>query len=159
MEAKKLFQVSEVTIGYSPKVKPSERLKITCSKDANDIIKDFLKFRNNFTNEDLELRERVFVMLLNNANKVLGIRHIGDGGITGCIVDVRLVFQSALLANATSIILWHNHPTGNLNPSQADRDISTKLKKGGELLDIRLIDSLIIDSEGNYYSMMDNGRI
>lgn len=145
------FQVSEVQVKYSPRVKPSERFKITCSQDANELIKEYL------TGVNLELREKVFVILLNSANKVLGIKHIGDGGISDCIVDPRIVFQSALLANATSFIMWHNHPSGNLTASKADKDISKKLKDGGKLLDINLLDSLIIDSEGNYFSMMDNG--
>jgi DNA repair protein RadC len=95
-------------------------------------------------------------MLLNRANKILGTFQVSSGGITGTVVDPRIVFQSALKANATSIIIAHNHPSGQLTASQADIDLTKKLKEGGAVLDIPVLDHLII-TESNYYSFADDG--
>jgi DNA repair protein RadC len=100
--------------------------------------------------------EEFWVLYLNNSNKVLFKSQQGKGGITGTMVDVRLVFKAALELGATSIILCHNHPSGSLTPSDADKQITKKLKTAGTSLDIQVLDHLII-TENNYFSFNDEG--
>lgn len=148
----KQFQVAEIQLSYSSNVKPSLRPKISHSNDACQILKQ------SWNESKLELVEQFKVMLLNRANKVLGILEVSTGGITGTVADPRLIFVAALKAGATGIILAHNHPSGNLNPSQQDIDLTRKIKEGGKLLEIQLLDHLIITSE-SYYSFSDEGLI
>jgi DNA repair protein RadC len=84
--------------------------------------------------------------------------HISDGGISGTVTDVRLIMQSALLTNASGLILCHNHPSGTLIPSAMDSAVTNKIKKACEVLDIELLDHIIISTEG-YYSFADSGRL
>ena len=100
--------------------------------------------------------EEFWIIYLNNSNKVLSKSQLSKGGITGTLVDVRLVFKAALEMGAVSIILSHNHPSGALQPSEADKQITKKLKLAGESLDIRILDHLII-TENHYYSFADEG--
>jgi DNA repair protein RadC len=95
---------------------------------------------------------------LNRASKPLGWVKISQGGITGTVADPRLIFQAALLTNSSALILSHNHPSGNLNPSQADIELTRKIKEGGKILEISLLDHLIISGDG-YYSFADEGMI
>ncbi|MEO6949279.1 MAG: DNA repair protein RadC [Ginsengibacter sp.] len=96
------------------------------------------------------------VVFLNRANKILDFQKISTGGITHTIVDPRIIFKKALEVKATSLILCHNHPSGNLKPSRADEEITQKLKSAGALLDITVIDHMIVSDEG-YYSFADEG--
>jgi DNA repair protein RadC len=100
--------------------------------------------------------ESFCVLLLNRANKVLKTVRISDGGITGTVVDQRKVFKIALDNNATSIILGHNHPSGQITPSDADLDLTKKMKAAGITLDLPVLDHIII-GDGNYYSVADEG--
>ena len=100
--------------------------------------------------------ENFCILLLNRANKVLRAVKISDGGITGTVVDPRKVFKIALDNNATSIILGHNHPSGQLAPSDADIKLTRKLKEAGDMLDLPVLDHIII-GDGNYYSFADEG--
>ena len=102
--------------------------------------------------------EEFWILYLNNSNKVINKTQLSKGGITGTVVDVRLLYKNAINYGATGIILCHNHPSGALTPSQADRDITKKIKAAGEHLDIRLLDHLII-TENHYYSFADEGLI
>ncbi len=102
--------------------------------------------------------ENFCIILLNRANKVLKTVRISDGGITGTVVDQRKVFKIALDNNATSLILGHNHPSGQLTPSTADIDLTRKLKAAGETLDLQVLDHIIV-GDGNYYSFADEGLI
>ena len=88
--------------------------------------------------------------------KVIGITSIAEGGIECVSVDIRLIFQTALLANASCFIICHNHPSGNLQPSIEDRNLTRTIHEAGKLLNIILIDHIIVTSEG-YYSFSDNG--
>ncbi len=97
-------------------------------------------------------------MLLNKANKVLGTCTITSGTVSGTIADPKLVFATALKANASGIIIAHNHPSGNLKPSKADELITAKIKSGSQYLDINVMDHLIITKEG-YYSFADEGLL
>ena len=100
--------------------------------------------------------ESFCILLLNRANKVLKTIRISDGGITGTVVDPRKVFKIALDNNATSIILGHNHPSGQLSPSEADIQLTRKMKEAGAVLDLPVLDHIIV-GDGNYYSFADEG--
>lgn len=144
------MKISEISVSYSTSIK--EKLKINSSKDGFDIL---LKSWNKNT---IELQEEFKVLLLNRSNSVLGIFPLSKGGVSGTIVDAKLVFSVALKCNASSIIISHNHPSGNLNPSNADKSITNKLKSAGQFLDISLLDHIIITKD-DYYSFSDNGLI
>jgi len=143
-----LSNIAEVQLTYSTNVRPSERAKITCSKDADSI------FRQVFPG--LEHREYFYAMLLNRGNQVLGYYEVSKGGISGTVVDVKLILQAALKANASAIILAHNHPSGTLQASDADRKITQKIKTACTYLDIAVLDHLIL-THFSYYSMADDG--
>ena len=100
--------------------------------------------------------EEFWILYLNNANKIVFKSQLSKGGLTGTVVDVRLVFKSAFEYNATGVILCHNHPSGTLTASDADRQITRKLKLAGENLDIKVLDHLIV-TERNYFSFADEG--
>jgi DNA repair protein RadC len=152
MKSGVLNQIAEVELIYKSKVKASERPKISHSRDA------YIIFKDNWDENKIELQEQFKVMLLNRANKVLGIYEVSTGGMTGTVADAKLIFAAALKASACSIMLVHNHPSGNLKPSKQDEELTYKIKEGGKLLDIQLLDHLIISNEG-YFSMQDEGFI
>lgn len=143
-------QIAEIKISYSHKVKPSEQVKVDCSRDA---------YRYSTGRwPDMDYCERFAVLLLSRSNRVLGLAWISQGGISGTLIDVRLIFQAALKANASSIILLHNHPSGQLEASDADIRITRKIKTGADTLDISVLDHLIITSE-NFISLADEGLL
>ena len=142
-------QVTEITINYSPKVKNADRTKIAGSQDVYEIAV------NNWS--EINIRESMKVLLMNRAN-VLGIYELSKGGITGTVVDIRLLFAAALKSLACNVILIHNHPSGNVKPSVADINITNKVKEAGKLVDILVLDHLII-SEDSYFSFSDEGII
>jgi DNA repair protein RadC len=98
-------------------------------------------------------------MLLTRSNKAPWVASISKGGISGTVTDVRIILQFAIKANANSIIICHNHHSGNVHPSESDNAITRKVKESGNVMDIQLLDHLIIVSEGRYYSMADEGII
>ena len=121
--------------------------KITSSKAVFEIMQPIIG----------ELpHEEFWVLYLNNSNKVIYKAQLSKGGITGTVVDIRLLFKTALEQGATSIILAHNHPSGKLMASDADKDITKKLKFAGEQLDIKVLDHVII-TENGYWSFQDEG--
>lgn len=144
--------VIEVELIYKNPLKPSQRPQVTTSKAAYEI------FYNTWDNDKIELLEQFKIMFLNRANKVLGIFIISTGGITATVVDIRLIFAAAIKANATSILLAHNHPSGANNPSVADKQITEKIVSAGKILDISVFDHLIITKHG-YFSFADNGLL
>ena len=147
-----LFQqaIAEIKISYSHKVKPSEQVKVTCSRDAYTHVLPLWT--------DIDYIENFAVLLLSRGNGILGIRNISTGGLSGTVVDVKVILQAALKANASSIICVHNHPSGNLHASNADLRITKKIKDACTMLDISLLDHLIITSE-DYLSLADNGDL
>jgi len=146
-----MSRVSEIQVSYINKVKVKESQRI---KSSSDIAK--LLFEN-WNKNTIELHESFKVILLNNSNTVKGIFEMSSGGITGTLVDLRILFAVALKTLATSIIVSHNHPSGNLKPSQSDIRLTNKIKKASELLDIKLLDHLIITPNQEYYSFADEG--
>ena len=145
--------ISEVKLVNRTKVKASERFQVKTSKDAFDI------FMENWDLDSIEHVEEFKLMLLTRSNKVLGIASISKGGINGTVTDVRIILQYAIKANASGIIICHNHPSGNVQPSESDLAITRKVKDSGVLMDIQLLDHLIIIPEGKCYSMGDEGII
>ena len=127
---------------------------ITSSKDSANVLREFYNELPGKTG----YVESFHVMGLNRANKILGIVQISIGGRSGTIVDASVVFTAALLMGCSSIILCHNHPSGNLNPSDADLKLTKKLTKGGELLDIAVLDHIILTATDSY-SFADNGLV
>ena len=147
-----LYKVAEITLSYSSKVKPSERPVINGSKNAYDLL------LSTWDSSILELQEQFKVLLLNRANKVLGLIVISLGGISGTVADSKLIFCAALKCAASGIIVAHNHPSGNLKPSQSDIDLTKKLKEGGRVLEIQLLDHVIVTTEG-YFSFADESML
>lgn len=140
--------VSEIQVSYYPRLIQSQ--KITSSSDAVEII------RKAWDKRTIEMQEEVKLILLNQSNIVLGIYNLSKGGINSSLVDVRLILSVALKFLATGLILIHNHPSGNLNPSKSDLDIVKKLNESCKLLDITLLDSIIITKQ-SYMSFGDDG--
>jgi DNA repair protein RadC len=103
--------------------------------------------------------EEFKLLLMNRSNSVLGIMPVSKGGLSGTVTDVQLIFQGAIKANAAGIIVCHNHPSGNLNPSESDTKITQKIKEAGNLMDIQLLDHLILTVDGVNYSFADNGLL
>ena len=143
---------SEIELIYKSKVKASERPHISSSKDAYQILLQV------WDEEKIDLVEQFKVLFLNRANKVLAVYSVSTGGITGTVADPRLIFTAALKANAVSLVLSHNHPSGNLKPSRADEELTSKIKNAGSFLDIKVLDHIIISSEG-YLSFADEGLL
>ncbi len=124
-------------------------VQIKCSKDVADIFQPLLS--------DL-LHEEFWILFLNRSNRVISRMKLSQGGVSGTVTDVRMVMKKAIEYLASGIIVCHNHPSGNLNPSESDAKITQKIKEAGSLMDIQLLDHLII-SEKDYYSFADNGLL
>ena len=145
--------VREIKISYKNRVTSSNLTKISASSDAAKILFE------TWDNDTIELHESFKIMLLNNSNIVKGIYEISSGGITGTLVDIRIIFAVVLKSLSSAIILAHNHPSGNLKPSDADKRLTSKIKQASELLDIKLLDHLIITPSQEYFSFADDGII
>jgi DNA repair protein RadC len=147
-EAKAISIIAAMELGRRRRSEDAvELLKITSSKVIFELMQPIIG----------ELpHEEFWIVLLNNSNKVISKTQLSKGGITGTIVDVRLVFKIALEMGATSLILCHNHPSGTLKPSDADIKITQKLKRAGESLEINVLDHLIV-TENSYFSFVDDG--
>ena len=146
------YQVAEVELIYKTKVKASERPKVIHSKDVYHIFKD------SWDENKIDFIEQFKIMLLNRSNRVLGIYEVSTGGITGTVADPRVIIAAALKANAVSIALCHNHPSGEIKPSRQDQELTQKIKNGAQFLDIQVIDHVIITTE-SYYSFSDEGLL
>jgi DNA repair protein RadC len=146
------MQLTEITVQYNPKQNASNRIKIVTSQDAVNYLSGV------FNQNTINMQEQVIVLYLNRANYILGHQLLSIGGLTSTVLDVRIVLATALKCLACSIIIAHNHPSGELKPSRQDLGITHQLKKAGELLDIKLLDHFII-TDGGYYSFADEGAI
>ncbi|GEC77483.1 RadC family protein [Flavobacterium aquatile] len=147
-EAKAIAIAAALELGRRRRSEDAEELKkISSSKAVFEIMQPIIG----------ELpHEEFWILYLNNSNKVIHKAQLSKGGITGTVVDSRIVFKTAFEQNATSIILTHNHPSGKLAASQADIEITKRLKLAGEQLEILILDHIII-TESGYYSFQDNG--
>ena len=146
------YQISEVELIYKSKVKAKERPQVIHSKDLYEI------FKQSWDENKIDFVEQFKVMLLNRSNRVLGIYEVSTGGITGTVADPRVILAAALKANAVSIALAHNHPSGDLKPSRQDEALTQKIKNAGSFLDILVLDHVILSTE-SYYSFADEGLL
>ena len=142
--------VSEVELIYKSKVKASDRPIVKSSSDSETI------FRRHWDLNKIELQEQFCVLYLNRANRVLGIYKLSTGGITGTIADPRLILATALKLAACGLILAHSHPSGNLKPSNADIQLTSKISCAASYHDITVLDHIILSSDG-YLSFADEG--
>lgn len=145
-------QVAEIQLVYKTKIKASERPFINSSKTAYQLA------LQSWNSDTIEFFEQFKILLLNQSNKVLGMYEVSSGGISGTVVDLRLIFAAALKANAVSLIMIHNHPSGQARPSHGDIQITIKTKQAGSILQVQLLDHLIITSE-TYYFFADEGAL
>ena len=152
MNVSVLNMVAEVELVYKNKVKPSERPLVKSSKECYELL------RATWDENKIEFVEQFKVVLMNRAQRVLGIYELSTGGVAGTVADPKLVFTAALKANACDIILSHNHPSGNLKPSRADEELTKKIKEAGTYLDVKVLDHIIVTGEG-YYSFADEGLL
>ncbi len=126
-----------------------EKKKITCSRDAYEILTPFLTDR---------YTEEFRILLLDRANQVIANILVGTGGFSGTVADPKQIFKEALSHSASGIILSHNHPSGNREPSDADLSLTRKLQRAGKNLDIQILDHIIVTSD-SYYSFADEGKL
>jgi DNA repair protein RadC len=149
-----LNNISEIDIVYKKKAtcKVSQRPLISSSSDGYKICLHY------WNQDKIELLEEFKVLFLSRANRVLQILPVSQGGITGTVADPRLILAGALKVAACGLILVHNHPSGSLKPSRADEELTLKIKEAARYFDIKVLDHLIITSEG-YYSFADEGLL
>lgn len=152
MTKKLLNQISEIKLTYTRKVKASERPKVSSSQDA------YTLFRENWDDLTINLYEEFKILLLDTNGQCMGIVPISQGGVSGTIADGKLIFAAALKARASSIILGHNHPSGNLKPSTPDKSLTNNFVSGGHYLGLRVLDHIIL-TDDNYTSFADEGLI
>jgi len=143
--------LAEVNISY--KIKLKNILRITNSKEAFDALYPL------FDKDIIGFKEEFYMILLNRAKYVLGWFKISSGGTTGTVVDPKIIFIVALKTNADSILLGHNHPSGNVKPSDADIKMTTRIHEAGKLFEISLLDHLIVTPDGSFYSFADEGVV
>jgi DNA repair protein RadC len=144
--------LSEIVLSYKSKVKASSRPKVSNSKDAYNLL------IRQWDPSKVEFVEQFKILLLNRAHKAIGEYEVSTGGSTATIADPKLIFAAAIKSNASGIILAHNHPSGNLTPSDADIGLTKRIVDAGKLLEITVLDHLILTSE-SYYSFADDGLI
>jgi len=142
--AVKIYELKKIQSDF-PKIKISE------SRHAYEFIKKFY-------GDDLEIFESFFILLLDRGNHTIGYAKISQGGISGTVVDIRLIAKYAIESLCSSIILAHNHPSGTLNPSNEDKKITEKISEGLKIFDIGVLDHIILTSE-SYYSFLDSGLL
>ncbi|MCV9388070.1 JAB domain-containing protein [Reichenbachiella ulvae] len=143
-------RVAEVKATYHSN-EPINLTTINSSQQVNSLIREVFPV-------DIQHREAFIALFLNRANQILGYSIISIGGISSTLVDPKLIFQHALLCNASQFIVAHNHPSGKLNPSNQDLSVTRRLQQVGELMELPLIDHLIISNSG-YKSFADEGLL
>lgn len=144
------FTVAEVQLTYKNQIPCKDRPTINSSQAAYNIVK------NHFPDETIDYRESFKAFYMNTAGHLLGCLTVSEGGPCSTAVDVKLILQGALLTNASGVILAHNHPSGNLQPSSPDKAMTKKIEKALLTMDMRLLDHLIVTRDG-YFSFIDEG--
>lgn len=112
-----------------------------------------------YDKENLGITESFYAVFLNAGNMIKGFIKVSEGGVNNCLADPKIIFSAALKCLATSIILTHNHPSGNPRPSECDKELTKKLEAGAKLLDINIMDHIIVANGGRYFSFRDHGII
>jgi DNA repair protein RadC len=144
-------KLREIKISYKTDKSVYVSKSISSSRDAYNYLKEF------YSEEDICCQEQFVVMFLNRASKPIGAIPLFKGGLSSTIVDCKLIFATALKSLASSIIISHNHPSGNLTPSTEDNRITQKIKEGCQLLDLSLLDHVILTPDDKYFSYADEG--
>ncbi|WP_338359637.1 JAB domain-containing protein [Yeosuana marina] len=144
-------KVNEIKISYKEKRAISKSPAIKSSVDAARLLFD------HWDKDTIGLHETFKVLLLNNSNKVKGVYELSKGGITGTLVDIRILFAVVLKSVSVAIILSHCHPSGKLMPSEADKQLTEKIKKAAAFFDVKVLDHIIVVPSGGYYSFSDEG--
>lgn len=142
--------LNELSITYNKKL--FSDITIKNSNTTELVVREIYKQ----TLSEIELKEYFFIILLNRANEVIGYHKISEGGICATLVDIRIAFAIALKSLAVGMILTHNHPSGNLKPSEQDIKLTKDFRKAGDLLDIKVFDHIIITAN-SYCSLLDEG--
>lgn len=145
-------KVSEIEVYYKREVPFNELPKVSGSDDAEAY------FRHCWGKRKMDHIEQFMVLYLNRSNRIQGWSRISSGGIAGTVADPKVIFQIALKANASSIIMAHNHPSGETKPSENDIHLTNKLRNGGKLLDLPILDHIILTTEGQF-SFADHGML
>ena len=146
-----IANLGEVTVGYKYNSSLQNRPKITDVKMAHEIIMRMMDM------DKIGLQEQIVVLYLNQANLVIGSSNAFTGGLTGSVVDIRIIIATALNLMATGVIIAHNHPSSNLKASTQDITLTKKLKTALSYMDINLLDHLIVTPENEYLSMSNEG--
>lgn len=147
------FIIQEMEVVYLPTKLQFKNEAITNSRIASELLKEL------FNPNSVGFQEECLVLYLNNASKILGAQKLSKGGINATVVDIRIILGTALKSLSSSIILAHNHPSGNLTPSEADKRITKQLNEACKLMDIKLVDHIIIAPQVGYYSFLDDGLL
>lgn len=143
----------EISVKFkNRKVEGDGRRTVRTSKDVADVLREI------FDADTFEWTESFMILCLNQSNRITGFKKISSGGITGTVADPRVILLTALNCLATSIVLCHNHPSGNLKPSRTDEELTQKIKMAASYLDIKVLDHIILSEEG-YYSFADEGLL
>ena len=146
------FILSEIELRYNPKVPAIQKPKIKCAVDAHKQFLDLLD------QTQFNIKEEAAVLFLNRSKRVIGGYKLSSGGISGTVVDIRIVLGMALKSLASGFIIAHTHPSGELTPSKQDLDLTIRLMESGKLMDIQLVDHLVITKE-SYLSMAEDDLI
>lgn len=148
-----ITRVSEISLTYRSKVAAKDRPKISSSQDAYELL------HTTWDKDKIELQEQFIILLLSQSNRVLGKVLLSSGTTSGTTIDLKFIIVAAAKANAQGLILSHNHPSGNTNPSQADRDLTAKIKAACQLISVTLLDHVIVTPHDGYTSFADKGWI
>lgn len=143
---------AEMAISYKTKKEHMSHKKLNSSIEVVEYLKSI------WNHDVIEYQEEFLVIMLNRVNNVIGWIKVSSGGMAGTVADPKIIFSSALVAGASSIILSHNHPSGNLRPSDTDISLTNRLISAGKLLDIMVLDHVILTSDG-HYSFRNEGLI
>jgi DNA repair protein RadC len=134
------FTIPEITVSYKDTVKPSERFRVETTADTAKILAVAYK-------DCMQHHEEVHVLYLNKAHRVLGISNVAKGGIDGAFIDIKIILQTALKVSASYLVISHNHPSGNITPSNVDKNLTVTIKNGCEAVGLKLLDHLILTEE------------
>jgi DNA repair protein RadC len=150
---RELHILNEIEIRYRRKPIQNEVSRIQNSADAITLLRQL------YDKNKIHYQEQSIAIFLNRNNDILGFQKLSSGGLSGTVVDARILFSVALKTLSSGIILSHNHPSRNLNPSRQDVNLTNRLRKFGNMIDITLLDHIIVDDRFNYYSFAEEGTL
>lgn len=144
-------KLAEIKVSYQ--LRPRKIIKISNPIDSYNVLYPL------FDLNTIEFKEDFYMLILNRANYLLGWFKLSSGGTSGTVVDVKIIFALALLTNASGLVLCHNHPSQNIQPSQSDIDLTNRVKEAGKLFSIAILDHLIVAPHGAYFTFADTGLL